>query len=137
MRQSDYILGITVFLFLFLGGIIDYWQSARHHHKPLPASLEKYFGLFWLILYSGLLPFILVFSASGFNLHTARVFIGTFFIGIVVWDMVYSLLDKKTLISGQKDYWFWGGKDYSLSKNQIVVWHIIRLLAGSLILLYR
>ena len=135
MKNSEYVLGISVCVFLFIGGIIDYWQSARHHHKPIPKLLRNYFALFWLILYSGILPFILVFSASNFNLEIAKIYLGFLLVGMVLWDIVYSFLDKKTLISYQKDYWFWGDKDYPLGKNQIICWHLVRLVIGVLILL--
>ncbi|HSV95114.1 MAG TPA: hypothetical protein VLH94_04065 [Spirochaetia bacterium] len=136
MTSSQYILGMVVCAFFLVGGMVDYWQSARHHHKPIPYVLEKYFALFWLILYSGVLPFTLIFLASGFNFFVAKTYLGFAFIGFVLWDIVFSLLDKKTLISDQEAYWFWGDKDYPLSKGQVAVWHLIRLIVGMTILMF-
>lgn len=127
MQFNILILGLITILFLTTGGVVDYWQSARHHGKNIPLWLDNYFGLFWLILYSGLLPILLVFSASNFNFSTAKFYIGFLLIGAVCWDLIYSLLDKKVLVDKVKDYWFWGGKDFGLSKSQIILWHIIRL----------
>ena len=129
-----FFLGIVVIVFFIFGGVIDYWQSARHHHKPIPNYLEKYFAFFWLFAYTGVLPLLIAYAASGFKINTALMYTGFALIGMVCWDMVYSLLDQKKLISSQIDYFYWKNKDYQLTKKQIAVWHLIRLLVGLLLI---
>jgi hypothetical protein len=135
MNSNLYILGISTILFLTVGGVVDYWQSARHHNKPIPRWLKDYFALFWLILYTGLLPFMLVVSASDFDADTVKIYLGFFFIGMTCWDIVFSYLQSGKFVVSIKDYWFWGKKDYGLTKNQIILWHALRLAVGLMIIL--
>lgn len=135
MSKPNILLVISTVAFYCIGGAIDYWQSARQHNKPIPKFLKDYFALFWLILYSGILPFLMVYFASGFNSYIALKYLGGFFIGVSLWDFVYARLDKNKLVYNIKDYWFWGKKDYGLTKNQLIVWHVIRILVGFVLLM--
>lgn len=124
------LLIILVMTFYVVGGIIDYWQSAMEHKKKIPRFLLDYFLIFWLIIYSGVLPFLLVFVASNYNIELAKVFTGAMLIGISLWDVVYSLFDTKSLVSPQAIYFCMRGKNYGLSKNQLYLWHTFRWLVG-------
>lgn len=126
---------LIVISFYFVGGIIDYWQSAMEHKKVIPKFLLDYFLIFWLIIYSGVLPFLLVFVASNHNLDLAKIFIGAMLIGISLWDMVYSFFDTKTLVSPQDIYFCIKNKNYGLSKTQLYLWHLIRWTIGILFLI--
>lgn len=130
------LLIVITLCFYGTGGMIDYWQHARHHKKPIPPILKNYFAFFWLIMYSGLLPFLLVASSSNFNREIIIYYFGAFLIGTSIWDFTFSLIKKGVLVFDISDYWFWGGKDYPLTKKQWIIWHMIRLTAGTLVIIY-
>lgn len=128
-------LFITVLIFFLIGGTIDYWQSARHHGKYLHRWLNDYFGIIWLILYTFLLPGLMVLFSSG-KLEFFLIFLGASSIGSVLWDLTYSLLDQKKLISKQKDYFYFKNIDFGLSARQVFIWHTTRISFGSVLLLF-
>ncbi|KKS90194.1 MAG: hypothetical protein UV66_C0007G0006 [Candidatus Woesebacteria bacterium GW2011_GWA1_43_12] len=125
---------LIVITFYIVGGMIDFWQSAKEHNKKIPQFLLDYFLIFWLIIYSGILPFLLVFVASNYNFDLAKTFIGAMLIGISLWDLVYSIFDTKSIVSPQKIYFCVKGKNYGLSKQQLYIWHAIRWIAGIVLL---
>lgn len=129
------LLIIVTIIFYSFGGMIDYWQSARHHNMKIPFLLKKYFAFFWLIMYSGVLPFLLVYSASNFDNGVAMKFMGAFLIGAAVWDIVFAFLKSGKPVVAIHDYWFWGNKDYGLTRNQIIFWHILRMAGGLSVIL--
>lgn len=133
MESRVLYLLIIVLAYFLTGGIIDYWQSARHHGKYLPKWLNDYFGIIWLLIHSFLLPGIMLGVVTG-NLKILGIFIGASAIGSVIWDVTYSILDQKKLVSDQKDYWYFKGKDYGLNRMQIYVWHGVRLIIGIIII---
>lgn len=128
------LLIFTVLVFYLVGGTVDYWQSATEHHKKIPQWLLDYFLIFWLLTYSGVLPFLLIFISSNFNLELTRLFIGAMLVGISIWDIAYSLFDTGRPVSSQKIYFVVKGKNFSLSEKQMYVWHIIRWAAGLILL---
>jgi hypothetical protein len=134
MNTNITILIIVTILFYSFGGMVDYWQSARHHNMKIPFLLKKYFAFFWLIMYSGILPFLLVYSAANFDNEVALKFTGAFLIGSVVWDILFALLKSGRPVVDISDYWFWGEKNYGLRKNHILFWHGARMLGGILII---
>lgn len=134
METNILFLIFFTLIFYIVGGCVDYWQAARHHKLIIPKLLKNYFALFWLILYSGILPFLLVYTASNFNVNVSLKYIGAFLIGASLWDFIFAYLFKGTPIVGIKDYWFWGNKNYGLSKNQIILWHVVRIFAGLFII---
>ena len=121
---------VTIVLFT-VGGIIDYWQAAMEHKKKLHKHLEDFFLIIWLFVYSGLLPFLLVFIASNYDIQTTGIYFGAVCIGSVSWDVIYSFLDTGKPISDQRGYFVMKQKNYGLSSRQIALWHIIRLIIGS------
>ena len=133
--QALQLVGL-VLLFYLIGGVIDYWQSATEHHKKIPRWLLDYFLLFWLFIYSGLIPFLLIWVSSGYNLTIAKTFIGAMLIGMSLWDLVYSLLDTRQLVSPQAIYFCIKGKNYGLTKKQLYLWHLLRWITGLAILIY-
>lgn len=121
-----------IFLYFFVGGTIDYWQSARHHGKLMPSWLNDYFGILWLVLYTFLLPGMMVFLAS-YSVKFVLLFVGASAIGSVIWDMIYSVLDQKKAVSDQKDYFYFRNTDYGFTSKQIALWHAIRATVGLLL----
>lgn len=131
--QAAYLLFLVI-IFYSVGGMVDYWQSATEHHKPIPKFLLDYFLVFWLFIYSGILPFLLVLVSSNYNWGLAKIFVGAMLIGVSLWDMVYSLLERKGLVSAQDIYFCIKGKNFALSKTQLYVWHAIRWITGIILL---
>ena len=126
------LLFLIVITFYTIGGSIDYWQAAMEHKKKLPIFLRDFFLVIWLFIYSGTLPFLLVFIASGFDITLAFAFLAAACIGSVGWDVTYSLLDTNKLVSDQKGYFVLKGKNYGLTEKQTFLWHGIRLGCGAL-----
>lgn len=134
MDSQQILLFILVVAFLAVGGLIDYWQSGMEHKKPIPKSLIDYFLVLWLILYTGIIPFLFIYIASGFSFSIALTTLGALSIGAIVWDLVFSKLDKGALVSDQVGYFVFRQKNYNLARNQIFSWHVIRGVIGLILL---
>lgn len=124
------LLIIATLIFFSFGGMIDYWQAAMEHKKKLPRYLIDFFLVIWLFIYTGILPFFIVFIASNYDIKTSGVYFGAMCIGSVLWDLMYSLHDTKKLLSDQSGYFVFKQKNYGLGKDQIALWHIIRIIIG-------
>lgn len=120
----------VVLLFFMCGGMVDYWQSAMEHEKYIQPYLKDYFVFFWLIFYTGILPFLMVVLASNYDRKIIRLYLGAFLWGSVLWDVIYSLNESGLLVVGIKDYLYLRGDLFGLTANQIIVWHIIRIILG-------
>lgn len=121
-------LAVIIILFLSTGAIVDYWQASMEHKYKLPSFIKNYFGIFWLVLYTGIFPFLIAFCASGYNLKTAQLYLGVFILGTVIWDLIYSYLYSGKLFSDQPGYFYLKGKNFGLSKIQMYLWGVIRII---------
>ncbi len=130
MTYRVFLLLLAAITFFLVGGLIDYWQASIEHKKKLPKFLRDYFLVMWLIIYTGLLPLVLVYVASNFNSTITLAYVAAASIGSVGWDIVYSLLDTGKPISDQEGYFVYKGENYGLTATQILGWHVIRVIVG-------
>ncbi len=128
------LLVILIFMFLGVGGMIDYWQSAMEHGKRLPKFLKDYFLVIWLFVFTGFFPFLMILVASNYNWEMSLGALGAICMGTIIWDIVFSLLDKGVPVSNQIGYFVFRQKNYNLTSKQIYIWHAIRFCAGVILI---
>lgn len=131
-----FVLGITIIFFFVVVAIVDYWQASMEHHKYLHPFIKDYFGIWWAVLVACVFPFLFVFAASNFNLGVAKFFLGVFLVGIIIWDLVYSILDTGKLVSAQPIYFYIRGKNWGFSERGMYIWHLSRLSLALVVLLF-
>ncbi|MDO8516707.1 MAG: hypothetical protein Q7S33_01145 [Nanoarchaeota archaeon] len=123
------LLFFVLMLFWITGAMVDslLWF---HDSYQTPIWIVENINIFWLVLNQFLLPLaILLIIMPEFN--TLIFFLGSVFIGSVVWDLVYSLLTRGILISDSMEKWFEiGGFSIGVSKKYALLFYLIRLLIG-------
>ena len=95
---------IVLILFWLAGAFVD---SALWFHESYrtPAWVVSNLDIFWLALSQALLPLLIVIVLKP-KFNTLIAFLTAVCFGSVIWDLVYSLLTRGTLISDSLKRWF-------------------------------
>ena len=123
------LLFFVLMLFWITGAMVDslLWF---HNSYQTPVWVIENINIFWLVLNQFLLPLAILLIVIP-ELNTLIFFLGSAFIGGVVWDLFYSLLTRGALISDSMEKWFEiGGFSIGIQKEYVILFHFIRLLIG-------
>ena len=138
MQGKEAFLAILLIVFACVGGLVDTYASHRFLPpliKP-PQWLSNHFLVWWLIVFVMIIPFLMIYAASGFSFWVIKIFLTFGVLASVFWDLVFSKIWSGKWTSDSCKTWFWIGK-YNIGFNakQIVLWHLTRVVLF-LILVY-
>ncbi|RLJ09432.1 MAG: hypothetical protein DRP15_03795 [Candidatus Aenigmatarchaeota archaeon] len=135
IAPKEILTGILFVVFLAIGGVIDTYTSYRFFppKKKPPKWLSNFILVWWCQVYSGLLPCLMVFVASGFQLWVLKVFLTFGILGSVLWDLTFSKIWSGKWISDSCITWFWikiGKRKINIGfSRKTVAWlHAVRII---------
>ena len=130
MTPNEILLIVLLIFFVVAGGVVDTYASYRFFPprvKP-PRWLSEYFLIWWLIVFVGLLPFLIAYTASGYSFWVIKIYITFLPILSVLWDLVFSKIWSGKWISDSCKTWFWVKKfNIGFDKKTIIRFHLVRL----------
>lgn len=150
MIVSEFILAILLIIFAIVGAMVDTFVSYKYHKYQKPQNkklkafvpeespnwLKETMPVWWLVVFVVLLPFLMVFVASGYDFSLIKLYLTIGVLASVVWDLVFSKIWAGKWISDSCITWFWVGKfNFGFNSKQVVWWHLARV-AVFLFLLY-
>lgn len=130
MSAKEIIISIIILLFAAIGGAIDTYASHRFFPPKIhpPRWLSDIFLFWWLVIFVGVFPFLLVFVALDYNPEIIKVFVTFWVLGSVIWDLVFSKIWSGKWISDSCVTWFWLGKhNLGFTEKTILPFHVMRL----------
>ncbi len=140
MALEQILLATLLLIFYAIGGMIDTYTSYRFFppKKEPPKILSNFTLVWWCLIYSGLLPALMVFVAGGFQFWVAKVWIVFGILGSVAWDLMFSKIWSGKWISESCITWGWvklGEKRINIGFSEdTVVWLHISRVIGAVIL---
>ncbi len=137
---KTYLLLIAVLIFFWLNGSIVDSALWSHDTYRTPAFIVRNLSIFWLVFSQALAPFLIVTVLKPkWNTIIALIAAGCW--GSSLWDLLYGLLTRGTMIFDIKHWFHLGDLGFVIGFTGAEVWifHILRWLvgAGLLIWLYR
>jgi hypothetical protein len=130
MNTQEILIAILLTLFYFIGGIIDTYTSHRFFPPKVhpPKWLARTFLFWWLVVFVGILPFLIAFVASGYSLWVIKVFVTFLILGSVIWDLIFSKIWSGKWISKSCETWFWlGSFNLGFDEKTIIPFHLLRI----------
>lgn len=144
MNTQEIILALLLLVFSVVGAIVDTYVSYRYHKYKNPANsklkifvpeiepkkwLADFIPVWWLGIFVVLLPFFMVFVASGYNFGIVKLYLTVGVLASVVWDLVFSKVWAGKWISDSCSTWFWVEKfNFGFNAKQVVWWHLARII---------
>lgn len=124
-------MALLLVIFAIVGGLVDTYASHRFFPPQIkpPKWLSNHFLVWWLIIFVAIIPFLMVYAASGYAFWIMKVFLTFGVLASVFWDLVFSKIWSGKWISDSCKTWFWVGKfNLGFNAKQIVWWHLARIL---------
>ena len=124
-------MALLLIIFACVGGAVDTYTSHRFFPPKIhpPKWFARTFLVWWLIIYSMVLPFLMVFIASGYNPQIIKLTITFGLLASIFWDLIFSKLWSGEWVSESCETWFWvGGRNFGFSKEKIIWFHLFRII---------
>lgn len=135
MSKNEIILAALFLIFMAVGSLIDTYVSRNFHKHKNPKNpklkgfkpeveppfwLSNHILVWWLAIFVIGLPFLMLYTASGFNSAILRMYLVFGVLASVIWDLVFSKIWSGKWTSDSCITWFWVGKyNIGFTKDQI------------------